>query len=96
MWAPTRIRAPAHAATPRLARPTDTEIAAVLRALAEALGADKTFCPSEAARRLSDDWRALMPDVRRVAAEMHLRGTQKGVEIDIITAQGPIRLSRPR
>ena len=29
-------------------------------------GAGKTICPSEVARTLAHDWRALMPDVRRV------------------------------
>ncbi len=79
-----------------MACPTDAEIAGVLAALAEARGPDRSFCPSEAARRLSDDWRPLMPEVRRVANEMGLRATQKGRTVDPVGARGPIRLSHPR
>ncbi|WP_439121807.1 DUF3253 domain-containing protein [Marivita sp.] len=72
--------------------PGDDAIAGVLMALAHARGPDKTFCPSEAARRLSDDWRPLMPDVRRVASTLPLQATQKGAPVDPTTAKGPIRL----
>jgi hypothetical protein len=72
--------------------PGDDDIAGVLMALAEARGPDKTFCPSEAARRLSVDWRPLMPDIRRVAAGLSLVATQKGVPVDPVSAKGPIRL----
>lgn len=40
-----------------------------------------TFCPSEAARQLSRDWRPLMPPVREAAA--------------VLAARGAIRLARP-
>jgi len=70
----------------------DDEIAAALMALAHARGTDKTFCPSEVARRLSDDWRPLMPRVRAVAAGLPLRATQKGRPVDPVGARGPIRL----
>ena len=74
-------------------RPDDAEIADVLMQLAMARGAGKSFCPSEAARRLhDDDWRGLMPDVRRVAAGLPLVATQKGEPVDPLTARGPIRL----
>ncbi|MEC3861984.1 DUF3253 domain-containing protein [Mesobacterium sp. TK19101] len=72
----------------------DDDIAGVLMALAEARGPDKTFCPSEAARRLADDWRPLMPHIRRVAATLPLTATQKGTKVDPQTAHGPIRLSK--
>ncbi|MEM9320475.1 MAG: DUF3253 domain-containing protein [Pseudomonadota bacterium] len=72
--------------------PTDAEIAAALMALARVRGS-KTFCPSEAARRLADDWRPLMPEIRRVAASLPLRATQKGVPVDPLIARGPIRLA---
>ena len=73
---------------------TDADIAATLAALAEER-ARKTFCPSEAARRLAADWRPLMDDVRRVAAGMEgLRATQGGVAVDPVAATGPIRLSK--
>ncbi|WP_224815905.1 DUF3253 domain-containing protein [Hasllibacter sp. MH4015] len=70
------------------------------RAIAEALmrlaaeRAGRSFCPSEAARAVAEDWRPLMGDVRRVAAEMGLRATQGGVRVDPLTARGPIRLSQ--
>jgi hypothetical protein len=79
--------------------PSEAEIAAVLRALARARGAGRTFCPSEAARRLSPDWRPLMPEVRRVAGGMQrageLQGFQKGRPVDPEEARGPIRLGLP-
>jgi hypothetical protein len=71
----------------------DADIKATLLALASERGPDKTFCPSEAARRVADDWRPLMPDVRRIAATLPLVATQKGVPVDPITAKGPIRLA---
>jgi hypothetical protein len=75
--------------------PSDKDIADVLLDLAHQRGVGKTFCPSEAARRLSDDWRPLMPEVRRVAAQLDLVASQKGVPIDPMTAKGPIRLGLP-
>lgn len=89
MSAITPIRVSAHAVT----RPSDNDIAAVLRDLA-ARRTGKTFCPSEAARALSDGWRPLMPDVRRVAGVIGLTATQRGQIVDPDTARGPIRLSR--
>ena len=73
-------------------RPSDEQIAAALLDLAEARGPERSFCPSEAARTLHDDWRPLMPEVRRVAADLGLVATQKGVVVDGVTAAGPIRL----
>lgn len=75
--------------------PSDKDIADVLLDLAHQRGVGKTFCPSEAARALSDDWRPLMPEVRRVAAQLELLATQKGVPVDPVTAKGPIRLGLP-
>ena len=68
----------------------------MLLALAAERADDKTFCPSEAARRLAKDWRPLMPDIRRVATTLPLSATQKGKPVDPLTAKGPIRLSRAR
>ncbi|WP_425092666.1 DUF3253 domain-containing protein [Tropicimonas sp. S265A] len=82
-----------HAHRTRL-RPSDTRIAEVLLALAEQRGAGRTFCPSEAARALAEDWRPLMPEVRRVGSEIGLVATQRGKEVDAKTAKGPIRLSK--
>ncbi len=75
------------------------EIEAALRAFALARGAEKSFCPSEVARHLSPDWRALMPEMRRVAARMQSEGqlvaTQKGRVVIADQARGPIRLRLP-
>ncbi|MBF9034014.1 DUF3253 domain-containing protein [Rhodobacterales bacterium HKCCE2091] len=73
--------------------PEDAEIAAALMALARQREAKASFCPSEAARALAADWRPLMEDVRRVAADLPLRATQKGRPVDPRTARGPIRLA---
>ncbi len=73
---------------------TDDEIADELMRLARERGAGKTFCPSEAARALSDEWRDLMPRVRAVAAGLPLVATQKGVAVDPVAAKGPIRLGQ--
>jgi len=75
---------------------SEAEIAAMLMDLAHRRGAGRTFCPSEAARALADDWRPLMPAVRmaaaRLAAEGRIVATQKGRPVDPRTARGPIRL----
>lgn len=56
-------------------------------------GRRKSLCPSEVAKALEGDWRALMPEVRAVAAAMpEIVATQAGVEVDPVTARGPIRL----
>jgi hypothetical protein len=57
-------------------------------------GRGKSLCPSEVAKALEpEDWRALMPEVRRVAVAMpEIMTTQNGVEVDPATARGPIRL----
>lgn len=56
-------------------------------------GRGKSLCPSEVAKTLSADWRALMPEVRRVEAGMpQIVAVQGGVEVDPATARGPIRL----
>jgi hypothetical protein len=62
-----------------------------------------TICPSDVARALAPGdepaWRALMPEVRRVAAalvrEGRLRATRGGVDVDALAPGGPIRLARP-
>ena len=58
----------------------------------------KTICPSETARAIGgDDWRDLMPLVRDVAKALVGQGEvivqQKGEEVDITAARGPIRLA---
>jgi hypothetical protein len=63
-------------------------------------------CPSEAARRLAEDfgcaWQELMRPVRYVASQLadsgHIEALQDGRPVDIRSARGPIaiRLRRPR
>jgi len=72
---------------------------AVRAAILEAVirrGAGRTICPSEVARALADDWRALMPAVRDQAARLQDEGaitaTQGGRPIRANAARGPIRL----
>lgn len=80
------------------AAPAAVEIRECLLRLAAGRKDGATFCPSEAARQLSRDWRPLMPSVREVAAELVNEGllacTQKGISADPLTAHGPIRLAR--
>ena len=80
----------------------DDQIVAVIFELLAGRAAVATICPSDAARALAFDeaaWRALMPEVRRVAGSLaaagRLRVTSRGVEVDALAAQGPIRLGRP-
>lgn len=77
----------------------DRAIAETLLDLAHRRGVGRTFCPSEAARALSEDWRDLMPEVRRVAARLRAEGRlqalQKGAPVDPEAARGPIRLGLP-
>ena len=82
-------------------KPTAAEVERVLLTLADGRGIDKTFCPSEAARRLSpNNWREQMPKVSataiRLVNEDKLRCTQRGNEVDPATARGPLRFSLPK
>ena len=84
---------------------TDAAIAAKVFALLDQRRPEATICPSEVARALSlsnDEaaWRAAMPAVRRVAAQLmadgRLRVTRGGVPVaDPEQAGGPIRLGKP-
>lgn len=80
--------------------PDEARNRAVLTDLALRRGPGKTFCPSEAARALAADWRPLMPEIRRVAAEMQrqgrLRATRKGARVDPDASGGAIRLGLPQ
>lgn len=81
--------------------PSDDRIRATIDALLAARRPGATICPSDAARALrpDGDWRALMDDVRRVAAGEHEAGRlevrQRGARVDPASARGPIRLGRP-
>jgi hypothetical protein len=75
---------------------SDASIRATLLRLARERGPEKSFCPSEVARSLSDNWRPLMPDVRRVAQQLvdakMLFCTQRGRPAQPLTTRGAIRL----
>lgn len=79
--------------------PDDTMISDAIRVLAAERGRDKTFCPSEVARRIANDervWRSLMPRVRAIGRGLaeggHIRITQRGAVLDPSeTPRGPIR-----
>jgi len=82
--------------------PSDEKIAATIFSLLDARARASTICPSDAARALAADeaaWRALMPEVRRVAAQLaatgSLRVTSHGDDVEALAARGPIRLGRP-
>ena len=83
----------------------DARIRDTILALIAARAEGATICPSDAARALAPGderaWRALMPQVRRVADELKARGlirvTARGVDIaSAQEAHGPIRLRRPQ
>jgi hypothetical protein len=72
--------------------PSRAEIDAALARLARAR-APGSFCPSEVARALAEDWRPLMPLVRAAAAEHgSVEALQRGRPVDPLAARGPIRL----
>lgn len=80
--------------------PDRARIAECILALCAARRAGATICPSEAARALcagEAEWRALMPEVRAVAAALADAGkiivTQKGFPVDPRAVRGPIRLA---
>ena len=70
------------------------KICAQLVRLASERSPAGSFCPSEAARAVSQNWRPLMPAVRHQAAKIGLIATQQGQVVDPISARGPIRLRR--
>lgn len=83
---------------------TDSDIAEAVFKLLRARSPTATICPSEVARLLAPPdaaaaWRAVMPEVRRVAAALAsanlLRVTRKGAPVDALSPGGPIRLGRP-
>ncbi|MCY1139381.1 DUF3253 domain-containing protein [Actinoplanes sp. Pm04-4] len=74
-------------------------LAAAMRALLRHRKPESTICPSDAARVAGgDSWRDLMGTAREVAAELAKDGIvtvrQRGADVDVATATGPIRLAR--
>ena len=84
--------------------PTDQALETSIRDLLSQRAADKTICPSEAARAVAADagteWRDLMEPARRAARRLVDAGeveiTQAGHVVDPSTAKGPIRIRRVR
>jgi hypothetical protein len=79
----------------------DPRLVESIRELLAARDADKTICPSEAARAVGgDDWRDLMQPARDAARSLVELGevevTQKGEVVDVTTARGPVRIRRAR
>lgn len=82
---------------------TDEEIERMVFGLLGRRDAASSICPSEVARALAGDahaWRALMPEVRRVAAALaakgELRATRGEEEVDATSRGGPVRLRRAK
>jgi hypothetical protein len=84
--------------------PTDQALEASILDLLGQRAADKTICPSEAARAVAADkgieWRDLMEPARRAARRLVSAGeveiTQAGHVVDPSTTKGPIRIRRVR
>lgn len=80
--------------------PTDeATLRRAILAMARSRGSDKTFCPSEVARQLADDWRPLMAPLRDAARELardhQLRVMQRGRMLSPDKAwHGAIRLQK--
>lgn len=76
----------------------DDRIAAATRALTRRRS-ESSICPSDVARTIGGEhWRSLMPEVRRVAAQLaddeQVVVTQKGESVSIRDARGPMRIVR--
>ena len=74
-------------------------LAAAMRTLLRHRAAEKTICPSDAARVVGgESWRDAMDVARDVARELDAAGVlevrQKGVKVELDGAKGPIRLAR--
>jgi hypothetical protein len=81
----------------------DRVIADTIGELLSARAASSSICPSEVARALEPEkkaWRALMPNIRRVAAKLASEGkllvTRGNDIVDATSEGGPIRLRQPR
>jgi hypothetical protein len=82
-------------------QPTPTQLATRIEATVRALlrhRDGRTICPSDVARVLGgDQFRPLMDAVRSQVAAMvadgHVRVLQRGQEVDLASAKGPIRIA---
>ena len=76
-------------------------LAAAIRVLLRHRNPEATICPSDAARIVGgESWRGLMDTARSVAAQLAQQEIvivrQHGLDIDLATAVGPVRLARGR
>lgn len=74
-------------------------LAATIRTLLRHRDADKTICPSDAARAMGGEaWRDVMDAARDAARELAASGLievrQRGVKVELDEVKGPIRLAR--
>lgn len=82
--------------------PDDAQIESALLALVQQRGAQASACPSEVARAVAPtDWRALMPQVRKVASRLAHQGKIEIAQGGRAASAsgpwiGPIRLRLPR
>jgi hypothetical protein len=79
--------------------PTLENVRALVLEFANERGFDKTFCPSEVARHLSDTgWRDLMDLVREAAQQEVEVGTvvftQQGQVVDLHKSREPVRIRK--
>lgn len=78
----------------------DRALEAETRALAAARGRKATFCPSEVARAVAEDWRPLLPRthdaVRRLAEGGVVEILQRGQRRDPSDVRGAYRVRRGR
>lgn len=79
----------------------DRAIADEILALLASRAPTASICPSDVARALSSDeriWRAQMPAIRRVAAQLaadgRLKVTRGALEVDALAKGGPVRIRR--
>jgi hypothetical protein len=87
---------------PEASAQEDQAIADTMLALLASRAPSASICPSDVARALSSDegvWRAKMPAIRRVAAQLAANGqvkvTRGPTEVDALSKGGPIRIRRP-
>ncbi len=77
-------------------RPDPVAVEAAILQLLDARGADKSICPSEAARALGGEWQQVLGDVRRAAVSLAKAGRidilRKGKPVDPDSVRGVIRL----
>jgi hypothetical protein len=83
-------------------QPDGPAIADAILALLASRAPSASICPSDVARALfsaEPAWRAAMPAIRAVAAELAAEGrvriTRGSLEVDAQSKGGPIRIRRP-